>query len=105
MSSAVGGGCWLLIGGGVAATGCFFAAQPARRRQHTSQALLMAYILPRHGPACPYQSWLHALKGPAYAVQSRSYLSVTLVHGSRGLPFRAASRRHAFCWRSHEPGP
>jgi hypothetical protein len=40
MSSAVGGGIWLRMGGGVAATG-FFAAQPASSRQHTSQAFLM----------------------------------------------------------------
>jgi hypothetical protein len=44
MSSAVGGGCWLRIGGGVAATGCFFAAQPARSRQNTSQAFLMPFV-------------------------------------------------------------
>ena len=41
ISSAVGGGTWLRIGCGVAATGCFFAAQPARSRQNTSQAFLM----------------------------------------------------------------
>jgi hypothetical protein len=45
MSSAVGGGCWLRIGGGgVAATGGFFAAQPARSRQNTSQAFLMPFV-------------------------------------------------------------
>jgi hypothetical protein len=32
MSSALGGGSWLRIGGGVAATGCFFAAQPAKSK-------------------------------------------------------------------------
>jgi hypothetical protein len=41
MSSAMGGGSWLRTGGGVAATGCFFAAQPARSRQNTSQAFFM----------------------------------------------------------------
>ena len=41
MSSAVGGGVWLRMGGGVAATGCFFAAQPARSRQNTSPVFLM----------------------------------------------------------------
>jgi len=44
MSSAMGGGSWLRIGGGVAATGCFFAAQPARSRQNTSQAFLMPFV-------------------------------------------------------------
>ena len=44
MSSAVGGGNWLRIGGGVAATGCFFAVQPARSRQNTSQAFLMPFV-------------------------------------------------------------
>jgi hypothetical protein len=41
MSSAVGGGIWLRIGGGVAATGDLFAAQAASSRQQTSQAFLM----------------------------------------------------------------
>src|ERR1700683_4726260 len=41
MISAVAGGNWVPGGGAVAATGCFFAAQPASRRQNTSQALLM----------------------------------------------------------------
>src|SRR5258706_7096204 len=50
MSSAVGGGSWLLIGGGVAATGCFFAAQPARSRQNSSQAFLMPFVFPL---SCP----------------------------------------------------
>ncbi len=44
MSSAVGGGSWLRIGGGLAATGCFFAAQPARSRQNSSQAFLMPFV-------------------------------------------------------------
>jgi hypothetical protein len=42
--SALGGGCWLRMGGGVAATGCFFAAQPARSKQTTSQAFLMSFV-------------------------------------------------------------
>ena len=42
MSSAVGGGSWLRGGGGIAATGCFFAAQPARSRQNTRPAFLMS---------------------------------------------------------------
>ena len=33
ISSAVHGGIWLRMGGGVAAIGYFFAAQPARSRQ------------------------------------------------------------------------
>src|ERR1700732_2472974 len=37
MISAVGGGTWLRMGGGVAASGCFFAAQPVRTR-HTQEA-------------------------------------------------------------------
>jgi len=40
----MGGGNWLRIGGGVAATGCFFAVQPARSRQNTSQAFLMPFV-------------------------------------------------------------
>src|SRR5580693_5240871 len=44
MSSAVGGGCWLRMGGGVAATGVFFAAQPARSRQNSSPAFLMLSV-------------------------------------------------------------
>jgi hypothetical protein len=50
MSSARGGGTWLRIGGGVAATGCFFAAQPARSKQNTSQAFLMPFVFPL---SCP----------------------------------------------------
>jgi hypothetical protein len=44
INSAVGGGNWLRTGGGVAATGCFFAAQPARSRQTTSQTFLMPSV-------------------------------------------------------------
>lgn len=44
MTSAAGGGCWLLTGGGVPATGCFFAAHPARSRQTTSRAFLMPFV-------------------------------------------------------------
>src|SRR5437588_10293224 len=44
MSSAGGGGNWLRIGGGVDATGCLFAVQPARSRQDTSQAFLMPFV-------------------------------------------------------------
>src|SRR5713226_1393627 len=58
MSSAMGGGSWLRIGGGVAATGCFFAAQPARSRQNTSQAFLI-HPFRSLWPACRWQSWLH----------------------------------------------
>jgi len=50
MSSAVGGGIWLRIGSGVGATGCFFAAQPTRSRQNTSQAFLIPFVLAR---SCP----------------------------------------------------
>jgi hypothetical protein len=32
------------MGGGVAATGCFFAAQPARSRQNTSPVFLMPSV-------------------------------------------------------------
>jgi hypothetical protein len=41
MISAVGGGVWLRMGGGVAATGCFFAAQPVRSRQTKRQTFFM----------------------------------------------------------------
>jgi hypothetical protein len=44
MSSAVGGGIWLRMGGGVAATGCFFAAQPARSRHNTSQEFFIPFV-------------------------------------------------------------
>ncbi len=59
MSSAVGGGIWLRMGGGVAATGCFFAAQPARSRQNISPAFLMPFCFRSCAPACRWQSWLH----------------------------------------------
>ena len=58
MSSAVGGGNWLRMGGEVAATGCFFAAQPARSRHETSQAFLIPPFRSLW-PACRWQSWLH----------------------------------------------
>src|SRR5260370_2415188 len=41
MVSAVGGGTWLRMGGGVAATGCFFAAQPVRSTQTKRQTFLI----------------------------------------------------------------
>jgi hypothetical protein len=44
MSSAVGAGIWLRMGGGVAATGCFFAAQPARSKQNTNAVFLMPSV-------------------------------------------------------------
>src|SRR5580693_1856318 len=50
MSSAVGGGTWLRMGGGVAATGVFFAAQPAKSKQSTSPAFLMHSVFARSGP-------------------------------------------------------
>jgi hypothetical protein len=50
MISAVAGGNWLRIGGGVAVTGCFFAAQPARSRQNTSQAVLMPFVCALSSP-------------------------------------------------------
>jgi hypothetical protein len=59
MSSAVGGGSWLRMGGGVAATGCFFAAQPARSKQNTRQAFLI-HPFRSLWPTCRWQSWLHA---------------------------------------------
>ena len=58
MSSAVGGGNWLRMGGEVAATGCFFAAQLARSRHETSQAFLIPPFRSLW-PACRWQSWLH----------------------------------------------
>jgi hypothetical protein len=50
MSSAVAGGSWLRMGGGVAATGCFLAAQPARSKQNTSQHFLMPSVFARMRP-------------------------------------------------------
>jgi hypothetical protein len=49
ITSALGGGIWLRIGGGVAAIGCFLAAQPARNRHNTSPAFFMlsVFALPR----------------------------------------------------------
>jgi hypothetical protein len=41
MISAVGGGIWLRTGGGVAATGGFFAAQPVSSKQSPRQTFLM----------------------------------------------------------------
>ena len=50
MRSAVGGGNWLRMGGGVGATGCFFAAQPARNRQSTNPTFLMPSVFARGRP-------------------------------------------------------
>ena len=50
MSSAVGGGVWLRMGGGVVATGCFFAAQPARSRQNISPVFLIPSVFARSRP-------------------------------------------------------
>src|SRR5260370_36450609 len=44
MSSAMGGGSWLRIGGCDVATGCLFAAPTARRRRNTSPAFLILFI-------------------------------------------------------------
>jgi hypothetical protein len=44
MSSADGGGSWLRIGGGVAATGVFFAAHPASSMQSTKTVFLMLSV-------------------------------------------------------------
>src|SRR5260370_29155250 len=44
MSSATGGGSWLRIGGGGAATGPFFAPQPASNRPNTIQAFLLPVV-------------------------------------------------------------
>ena len=41
MRSAVGGGIWLRMGGGVAATGGFFAAQPVRNKQTNRHTFLI----------------------------------------------------------------
>ena len=57
MSSAVGGGSWLRVGGGVAATGCFFAEQPAKSKQNTSQGFPI-HPFRSLWPACRWQSWL-----------------------------------------------
>jgi len=61
MTSAVGGGVWLRTGGGVAATGGFFAAQPDRTRQTVRQAYLMPCALMTYDfnsllPDCLWQS-------------------------------------------------
>jgi hypothetical protein len=50
ITSAVAGGAWLRTGGGVVATGCFFAAQPTRRRQATSQTFLMPSVFALSSP-------------------------------------------------------
>ena len=47
MSSALEGGNWLRTGGGVVATGGFFAAHPARSKQDTSQKFLMPSVFAR----------------------------------------------------------
>ena len=44
MSSADGGGSWLRIGGGVAATGVFFAAHPVSSMQSTRLAFLILSV-------------------------------------------------------------
>lgn len=50
-------------GAGVAATGCFFAAQPARSRQSTIPAFRMPSVVALSRPLVDWQSWLHALDG------------------------------------------
>jgi hypothetical protein len=47
MRSAEGGGNWLRIGAGVGATGCFFAAQPARSKQNRNAAFFMPSVFAR----------------------------------------------------------
>jgi hypothetical protein len=69
MSSAIGGGNWLRIGGGVAATGCFFAVQPARSRQNTSQAFLMPFVV---ALSCPLVDGNLGYTPDADAVQKRA---------------------------------
>ena len=44
ISSAVAGGNWLRVGGGVAATGCFFAAHPARSKQNMRPTFLILSV-------------------------------------------------------------
>src|SRR5260370_11265881 len=44
MISALGGGVWLRMVGGVAATGGFFGAQPVRSRQSPRQTFLMPFF-------------------------------------------------------------
>src|SRR5580700_10947003 len=64
MSWALDGGSWLRMGGGgAAATGCFFAAQPAKSRQSTIPAFLMPSVFALTRPLVDWQSWLHALNG------------------------------------------
>jgi hypothetical protein len=50
-------------GGGAAATGCFFAAQPAKSRQSIIPAFLMLSVFALSRPLVDWQSWLHALDG------------------------------------------
>jgi hypothetical protein len=43
----VGGGSWLRIGGGITATGCFFAAQPAGCPIHSRTLRMSGRCVPR----------------------------------------------------------
>src|SRR5258708_24431532 len=87
ISSAVGGGIWLRMGGGVAATGCFFAAQPASSRQNITQAFLMTCFRSLV-PACRWRSWLHApARRPCKVTSTPGQNQVTAAHepGPRDL--------------------
>jgi hypothetical protein len=51
VTSALAGGSWLRTsGGGVAATGCFFAAQPVKSRRTTRQPLIMPIVFALYRP-------------------------------------------------------
>ena len=89
ISSAVGGGNWLRIGGGVAATGCFFAAQPASSRQTTSQTFLMPSVFALSRPLVdgnlgytpaniPWRRLTRALSHKCLATTVEEYLKLRL---------------------------
>ena len=101
MSSAVEGGIWLRMGGGgVAATGCFFAAQPARSRQSTIPAFLMPSVFALTRPLVDWQSWLLALNGvSSLSRNTETFEDTPLAHVSVSLVWPDDSGDGARRWR------
>jgi|HubBroStandDraft_6_1064221.scaffolds.fasta_scaffold430198_2 hypothetical protein len=93
-------------GGGAAATGCFFAAQPAKSRQRTIPAFLIFSVFALSRPLVDCQSWLQALDGlsncrtpnaEAFECVLRAEVSVSLVwpddSGDGARPWRGGYTR------------
>jgi len=91
MISAVAGGNWLRIGGGVAAVGCFLAAQPARSSQNTSASFLIPFLFARARPRVDGNLGYTFRRTPrTRAAMMHSFWSLTFLYG-RGILPRADS--------------